>query len=406
MSAGAVAAIKAALLALTDERSRKKAGWALAAVLAPVILVIALLCSLGAGGAEHNNAVVSACFYGASYTQDVPAEFRTHIEQMQDVFSLLDSAVNGLNTESEGGGLDPIRVKAIFYALCFGGNMPSSHEVDQFVSCFYSTQERTRTVEVEREDGTVITVEETYTAAVPLPLDETYAKLAALLGRTITEQDRANADDIYALVAGPVGGGSYDGAYLRGNDASIELDLSAFTAPATKNAADLVAYVTHAWQSGWGYVWGTYGSVLTESLLDYKIEQYPDGVGGYEKFIRANWLGGRATDCVGLIKGYGWLDPETLTIRYGTNGMPDIGANQMYYDATVSGTIDTMPDTPGLAVWMEGHIGVYIGGGQVIEAMGTTYGVVKTELDGRDWTHWLEIPYIDYDGGGGDHGKD
>ena len=95
-----------------------------------------------------------------------------------------------------------------------------------------------------------------------------------------------------------------------------------------------------------------------------------------------------------------------MTIRYGTNGMPDIGANQMYYDATVSGTIDTMPDTPGLAVWMEGHIGVYIGGGQVIEAMGTTYGVVKTELDGRGWTHWLEIPYIDYDGGGGDHGKD
>ena len=230
--------------------------------------------------------------------------------------------------------------------------------------------------------------------------------LIALLGRKITEQDQANADDIYALVAGPVGGDSYDGAYLRGSDASIELDLSAFTAPATKNAADLVAYVIHAWQSGWGYVWGTYGSVLTESLLDYKIEQYPDGVGGYEKFIRANWLGGRATDCVGLIKGYGWLDPETQTIRYGTNGMPDIGANQMYYDATVSGTIDTMPDTPGLAVWMEGHIGVYIGGGQVIEAMGTTYGVVKTELDGRGWTHWLEIPYIDYDGGGGDHGKD
>ena len=100
------------------------------------------------------------------------------------------------------------------------------------------------------------------------------------------------------------------------------------------------------------------------------MEQYPDGVGTYADFIRANWLGGRTTDCVGLIKGYGWLNPETLTIDYATNGMPDLEANQMYYSASVSGPIDTMPDTPGLAVWHDGHIGVYIGNGEVIEAMG------------------------------------
>lgn len=180
-------------------------------------------------------------------------------------------------------------------------------------------------------------------------------------------------------------------------EVDVELDISAFTDPTTKNAADLVTYAIHAWESGWGYVWGTYGSVLTESLLDYKIEQYPDGVGTYEDFIRANWLGGRTTDCVGLIKGYGWLNPDTMTIEYGTNGMPDLGANQMYYNASVSGTIDTMPDTPGLAVWHDGHIGVYIGDGYVIEAMGTKYGVVKTELEGRGWTHWLQIEYINYD---------
>lgn len=58
---------------------------------------------------------------------------------------------------------------------------------------------------------------------------------------------------------------------------------------------------------------------------------------------------------------------------------------------------ECMPDIPGLAVWHDGHIGVYIGGGQVIEAMGTKYGVVKTELAGRGWTHWLKIPYINYD---------
>ena len=144
------------------------------------------------------------------------------------------------------------------------------------------------------------------------------------------------------------------------------------------------------------YVWGTYGNVLTQSLFDYKLQQYPDGVGKYADFIRNNWLNHRTADCVGLIKGYGWLDANSLEIKYGTNGMPDYGANQMYQSATESGTMDTMPDIVGLAVWKQGHIGVYIGNGYVIEAMGTKYGVVKTELTKRSWSGWCKIPYIDY----------
>ena len=76
--------------------------------------------------------------------------------------------------------------------------------------------------------------------------------------------------------------------------------------------------------------------------------------------------------------------------------MPDLGADGMYNAATVKGSMDTMPDTPGLAVWKSGHIGVYIGNGEVIEAMGTKYGVVKTKLEGRGWSAWLEVPYISY----------
>jgi cell wall-associated NlpC family hydrolase len=56
-----------------------------------------------------------------------------------------------------------------------------------------------------------------------------------------------------------------------------------------------------------------------------------------------------------------------------------------------------MPDTPGLAVWMNGHIGVYIGNGEVIEASSTRKGVIKTKLAGRGWSAWLEVPYISYD---------
>lgn len=388
---------RAAATALSNEKLRKGIGWVLVAVLSPVILLIAVLCSIGTGGAEHNNYTVSACFYGPSYSEEVPAEFQTHITEMRSAFSLLDSAVAVVNVSAEDGGLDPTWVKAVFMALCFGEDAPSRRAANRYVECFYRTETRTRTVEVMLEDGTTSTEEESYTVNVPISREASYLRLAALLGREITQDDKENAEHIYRMIVGSMGEGNYDGSFLAGGDRSIELDVSAFTDPTSKNAADLVIYAIHAWGSGWGYVWGTYGNVLTESLLAYKLEQYPDGVGNYEDLIRANWLDGRTTDCVGLIKGYGWLNAETMEIQYGTHEMPDIGANQMYYNATESGAIDTMPDIPGLAVWHEGHIGVYIGGGQVIEAMGTRYGVVKTELANRGWTHWLKIPYINYD---------
>ena len=381
VTAGMIA--KAAATVLSNEKLRKGVGWTLVAILSPVIVLIALLCSIGSGGADHNNQAVAAAFYGVSYSTEVPAAFRYHIEEMRSAFSLLDSAVASVNGRTEGGNsLDPIRV---------------ARAASRFVECFYTWETRTRTVEVENEDGTVTSTEEEYTVAVPVSLYQVYANLEAELGRTITEDDKSNINHIYTMIAGTEGGGNYNGEFLRGDGSSIDLDISTFTDPTTKNAADLVTYAVHAWESSWGYVWGTYGNMLTESLLTYKVSQYPDGVGNHENFIRGHWLGGRTADCVGLIKGYGWLSPETMTIDYGTHGMPDIGANQMYYNARESGPISTMPDIPGLAVWHEGHIGVYIGGGQVVEAMGTRYGVVKTELVGRGWTHWLKVPYINYD---------
>ena len=394
VTAGMIA--KVAATALSNEKLRKGIGWGLVAVLSPVILLISAMCSIGTGGADHNNQAVAAAFYGTSYSSEVPMAFRSHIEDMRTAFSLLDSAVASVNVRTEGGNsLDLIRVKAVFYALCFCDDAPNRRAANRFVKCFYTWETRTRTVEVESEDGTVTSTEE-YTVAVPVSLHQAYANLEAELGRTITEDDKSNINHIYTMIAGTEGGGSYDGSFIAGGDRSIELDISTFANPTTKNATDLVTYAVHAWESGWGYVWGTHGNVLTESLLAYKVSQYPDGVGNHENFIRAHWLGGRTTDCVGLIKGYSWLSPETMTIDYGTHGMPDIGANQMYYTARESGPISTMPDIPGLAVWHEGHIGVYIGGGQVIEAMGTKNGVVKTELAKRNWTHWLKIPYINY----------
>ena len=394
MAATVLARVAAALL--TNEDGRKTIGWVLALLLSPLILLVVFLCCFGDGASQHNNAAVSAAFYGAELSSQIPAEYRAHITEMQEAFSLLDSATVYVNQKAEGGSLDPVQVKAVFFALCFGDNAPTRAAADRFVDCFYKTETRTRMVTVTQEDGTEEQVEETYEVTVPLPTAKVYEKLSIWRGSVVTDEERSNAVDIYAIVMGSMGGDAFNGDYEPGGSAPIELDVSMLTDPATKNAADLVTYVTNAWNSGWGYVWGTYGQVLTPELLQYKLTQYPDGVGKYAVFIRANWLGRHTADCVGLIKGYGWLSTDTMTIDYGTHGMPDVGANEMYYSATRKGEIATMPDTPGLAVWKSGHIGVYIGNGEVIEAMGTKYGVVKTQLEGRGWTHWLEIPYINY----------
>ena len=77
--------------------------------------------------------------------------------------------------------------------------------------------------------------------------------------------------------------------------------------------------------------------------------------------------------------------------------MPDVGANDMFNSADEKGSIDTIPEIRGIAVWHLGHIGIYIGNGEVIQAANTKGGVVKTKLSSTKWTHWLKIPHIIYD---------
>ena len=253
--------VKAAAALLTSEKGRKGVGFLLVAIFAPVILIAAILCSATSGGADHNNLAVEASFYGTSFTDSVPDEFRTHIADMQTAFSFLDSAVAEANaTMTDGNRLDPIQVKAIFYALCFGEAAPSQRAADRFVDCFFITEQRTRIVVTELEDGSTVETEEVYTATVPLSLAAVYENLAAKLGRTVTDEDKENAAHIYTMIAGNANGSDGTGAsggtiqidYGYGSG-STELDTSGFTNPAGKNADDLVQYAIHAYEEHWGY---------------------------------------------------------------------------------------------------------------------------------------------------------
>jgi hypothetical protein len=61
------------------------------------------------------------------------------------------------------------------------------------------------------------------------------------------------------------------------------------------------------------------------------------------------------------------------------------------------GTIDTIPEIPGIAVRYDGHVGVYVGNGYVVEERGFNYGCQKTKLKEHKWLHWYKLPWIIYE---------
>ena len=198
--ARAVAALAA------DEESRKKLGWIVAALLTPLILLTAFFCSLLSGSASHNNSAVLLCFRGGDIPSKTPAEYVAYIEDMRCSFTLLDSAIATVNDMTEGSGsLDGIRVKAVFYALYFGDDAPSRRAHRQFVDCFVTYEEHTRTV--TDEDGTEY--EESYTVAIPIAdMPEVYGNIESALHLQISEEQKSNADSVYNLVRYGVAGGS------------------------------------------------------------------------------------------------------------------------------------------------------------------------------------------------------
>ena len=216
MSATAAALVKAAIAALSDENTRKKLGWVLAAILSPVILLIAFLCALGSGASSHNLSVVELCFYRGTIPAGTPEEYRAYIGEMREGFDPLDGAIENINELTEGeDGLDGIRVKALFYALYFGADSPGQQDCRKFTDCFVTYEERTRTVTVEHADGTTTEEEETYTVAVPIEdLEAVYENIHSAMGVEITEDQRINAESIYSLIRyGYTGGSSsFEGA--------------------------------------------------------------------------------------------------------------------------------------------------------------------------------------------------
>ncbi|MEE1137798.1 MAG: hypothetical protein U0M02_04895 [Acutalibacteraceae bacterium] len=159
-----------------------------------------------------------------------------------------------------------------------------------------------------------------------------------------------------------------------------------------KTNTELVEYAKE--QLGKPYWYGTFGNKATKDLLERKTAQYPQHY-QRERMERYNeQLGFRVHDCVGLIKGCLWSDSVNSTPVY--NASQDVSANSMLKKCKQRGRMYTMPEIPGILVFMPGHVGVYCGDGKVIEARGFHYGVVETKLEERPWENWGKCPWIKY----------
>lgn len=164
----------------------------------------------------------------------------------------------------------------------------------------------------------------------------------------------------------------------------------------SKTNSGLIAYAKA--QLGKPYWWGTFGQIASGSLYASKKKQYPSY---YTAGDFASQYGRRVHDCIGLIKGYLWSESPSSVPKY--NASQDKSASMMYLASTVRGVIGTFDYVPGRLIYKGStprsinHVGIYIGGGRLIEAKGHAYGVVEGEFKPSEWTFWGQCPYITAD---------
>ena len=169
----------------------------------------------------------------------------------------------------------------------------------------------------------------------------------------------------------------------------------------TKTGLGLALYAKA--QLGRPYWWGTFGQTASAQLLAAKRAQYPSY---YTAIDFPAQYGYRVHDCVGLIKGYLWSDTPESPPVYGRT--PDVAVSGLYDACKRRGDIGSIPETPGVCVFKKdmSHVGVYMGRGLVIEALGHAYGVVTSSLGSRPWAYWGMPKWIDYGSGAEDPDED
>ena len=159
------------------------------------------------------------------------------------------------------------------------------------------------------------------------------------------------------------------------------------------------------------YVLGCFGAPMNSSNKARWIKEQSFNAKSERKAkIQAASADTFGFDCGGLIKSllWGWTGDASKQYggaKYQNNGVPDIGANAML-NACEDISTDFSNIMPGEAVWISGHIGVYIGNGLAVECThrwkdGVQITAVhnigtKAGYNGRVWTKHGKLPFVEY----------
>lgn len=159
------------------------------------------------------------------------------------------------------------------------------------------------------------------------------------------------------------------------------------------------------------YVAGCFGAPMTEYNKERYIKHCADYNGKPEriKMIKSATEDTFGFDCVCLIKGllWGWCGDESHIYggaTYCSNDVPDIDEDYMINLCEDIST-DFSKIEIGEAVWMKGHIGVYIGDGLAVECTPAWDNKVQitacnrtvSGYNRRNWTKHGKLPYITYE---------
>ena len=336
VSAATIAKITSAVA--SDKNARKVTGIIIGSVIG--LLLIPLIAYMGIIG-NMDSIEIDTNQVQQSIVQNMSAEEKTKLQHIEDVMTGISKECSKRRLKSIVGK----KAQAVYACAFYDVEKSDNDFISKLVDCF----------EQAKDDNELLNM------------------LNSAFGTNISAED---FNHLMSVISNTV----------------IDIDLS----NTDKNNLDLVKWAQMAYDNKWGYVWGSHGDVLTSSELKRLKKVFGANVTEKEDYIKSHWLGRRTSDCVGLIKGYGWYDETSGIIKYGTNEMKDVTADGMFNAAVEKGPISTMPDIPGIAVWHQGHIGVYIGNGYVIHAANTYDGVIKTPITSSGWTHWLKVPYINY----------
>lgn len=161
----------------------------------------------------------------------------------------------------------------------------------------------------------------------------------------------------------------------------------------------LIEKFEEALRDDWGYIWGTAGELWTAAKQE-ALEKTTDADREQGRKYGKKWIGHRVADCSGLFKwafkqlgGYMYHGSDTMFRKY-TTARGTLKAGRR------TDGLELLPGTA-VFVWKESkgkytHVGLYIGGGYVIEAASTINGVIKGKVSASKWTHWGKLKGVEY----------